>query len=351
MEIDSIHKYVAINKLANGSMEVMFSGQPCLSIVEGILGQGWCINPVFAKLVYGAHVFQDIPICMESYSSPEEAIAGGLLKLHELGAFKTEYDFPEDSYAATMNTVSEEVKTFALKNSGTISEAARLHTAIMGSIKDGEFSTVLGVLAERSEKIAHDDMVDFAISNALKSARAGKPVPTTHVLRDSEGNKMSAHKSEADAVRTFKGLPSTRGVRIMKEGEHDSDEKIQKTYDEWLDKVQKLHGDVNGDKLKITSNIEPGIGDGETSHTTSAILRNKDKSKQHICGIFCHKENEGKVFPKDDAPKLDERALTPEEEKEKEKIVKELKKDKKFISTYGKDSAYAVATADAKELA
>lgn len=140
MNIDAIHKYIALNKMANGTTEVLFAGQPCLSILEGMMGSIWKINPVFAKLVYGANIFEDIPQCTDGSNSTEEAIAAGLVKLHELGAFNTEVDFPEDTYAATMNTIAEDVKIYALENTNTLIEAYFKNAEIMKSIADNTFS-------------------------------------------------------------------------------------------------------------------------------------------------------------------------------------------------------------------
>lgn len=97
MELDSIDKYIHMTKLANG-VEVMFAGQPCLKIMEGD-AYTWSIYPVFAKLTYGANIFEDVPYCLENFDTMEEAIADGLAKLHSLGAFVGEVDLPEDTYA------------------------------------------------------------------------------------------------------------------------------------------------------------------------------------------------------------------------------------------------------------
>jgi len=85
MEITSLHKYISLVNLADGSVEVLFAGQPCLYAFETGDGYCWKINPVFAKLTYGANIITDIPYCTESYDSIEEAIANGLEKLHALG--------------------------------------------------------------------------------------------------------------------------------------------------------------------------------------------------------------------------------------------------------------------------
>ena len=139
MDITSLHKYIALNKMANGTTEVLFAGQPCLTVLEGMMGSIWKINPVFAKLVYGANIFEDIPQCIDGSTSTEEAIAAGLIKLSELGAFKNEIDFPEDSYAATLNKVDEEVREYSIKKGSSLTEAHFIHHSIMRSISENTF--------------------------------------------------------------------------------------------------------------------------------------------------------------------------------------------------------------------
>lgn len=140
MDIESVHKYIALNKLANGNVEVLFSGQPCLTITESMMiGNVWKINPVFAKLVYGANIFEDIPQCTSGFDSMEEAVAAGLIKLNELGAFKSEVDLPEDSYAATLNQIDSDVRQYAMDTNDTVTEAFDAWKSIMGSIKNNTF--------------------------------------------------------------------------------------------------------------------------------------------------------------------------------------------------------------------
>jgi hypothetical protein len=136
MEISSLTKYISLNKLINGTVEVLFSGHPCLTIrTFGQTNESiWIVNPVFAKLVYGANVFEDIPFCNDEFDSVEEAIADGLVKLHDLGAFNTEYDFPEDTYAATLTSISEDVFEYLMKNKCSIIDAIPNQKRILSEI-------------------------------------------------------------------------------------------------------------------------------------------------------------------------------------------------------------------------
>lgn len=144
MEIESLHKYISLNKLANGTVEVMFAGQPCLvalntpsysyGLGESYASYAWKINPVFAKLTYGANVFEDIPVCMSSFDTVEESIADGLVKLHEAGSFNTEVDIPDDTYAATMNDIVTESKIYSVKKTNSLVEATIMHNKFMESV-------------------------------------------------------------------------------------------------------------------------------------------------------------------------------------------------------------------------
>lgn len=204
MDITSVHKYISLNKQANGSTEVLFSGQPCLTVSEGFMGNIWKINPVFAKLVYGANIFEDIPQCSEGSDTTEEAIAAGLLKLHELGAFTTEVDLPEDSYAATMNDIAEDVKKYTTKNSKNIIEACVKYAHIMESIKNNTFPII-------------EDRTEYTANIGLAATDPKKLGQKSIVLKHPSGEILSRHNNEGDAIRAFKNLKDTKGVKIVTE--------------------------------------------------------------------------------------------------------------------------------------
>lgn len=213
MEINSLSKYIALNKLVNGTVEVLFAGQPCLTIHESGMRDektsAWRINPVFAKLVYGANVFEDIPSCDEQFETTEEAIAAGLVKLHELGAFKTEYDFPEDSYAEAMNVVEEDVVVYALKNTRSITEASRKYTNLMRSVENYTFEKEI-----RSEYVANQ----LLGGEKTTTTPNAKSTPIHH-LKSATGQIISSHETDTDAISAFKNLSNVHGVKITKESE------------------------------------------------------------------------------------------------------------------------------------
>lgn len=296
MELDKIHKYISLNKQANGNVEVLYAGQPCLVVSEGLLGNVWRINPVFAKLTYGANVFEDIPMCTEGLPSPEEAIAAGLEKLYSLGVFVKEYDFPEDTYAATMTQIAEEAKAIAMSKTKTIMEAGFMYAAMMKNLFEG---------TDRSE---------FTANNALASPGAND-VKKKVKIKNSAGQVVSSHDTEGEALTHWKSLPSSKGMKIVRESEdgtevevvveasYDAEEDAK--YDQWEKDVKAAHP---GKDLKFKGRLEKGV------NTTSAEVSGVDRS----FGVWDHDAGEGKVF-------------TPEKEKEEDdKIQKALKKDRTF---------------------
>ena len=339
--------------MANDTVEVLFAGQPCLTVSEGMMGAVWKINPVFAKLVYGANVFEDIPVCLDGHPSTEAAIAGGLVKLHSLGAFNTEVDLPEDSYADTMNAISEDVKQYTIKTSKNLMESFTTYKKIMESIQSGTFVSPMAFKSPVGSIVAPVDAVpmveeknatvnvfdqwvskkitpiaevrseyaaNIGLSKAMDSAKQGKPTKKKAWLQSPDGKMLSDHDSEADALRTWKNLSVNKGVKIMR-NENVScvditdiliAEDVDAQYSKWESDVRAKHPTK---QLKFKGRVEQGL------HTTSAEESGKDRSY----GMWDHDENKGHVFEES-------------EEEEVKEIVNALKKDKKFISKSGKDS-------------
>ena len=201
MELTSLHKFISLNKMANSDTEVVFAGQPCLKISESthpdtVDSQAqnesyfWAILPVFAKLTYGANSYLDIPYCTANSSTLEEAVAFGLQKLWELGAFRTMVDLPEDSYAATLEegldsalaSVNEDYKKAALKLSTSLFEASQILTKIFDGklsidINEATIDYLKNKLVEKSELTADEERV------VLGSLIAGQ----THFMSEETG--------------------------------------------------------------------------------------------------------------------------------------------------------------------
>lgn len=108
-----IEKYVHITKTPNGAL-VSFAGQVCLIIVGSPDSEMffWRASPMFLKLTTGANAFS-VPQSYMPHSSMAQAVADGLTKLDELGAFYGVIDMPEDTHG----TVSEETEEAMLAES------------------------------------------------------------------------------------------------------------------------------------------------------------------------------------------------------------------------------------------
>jgi hypothetical protein len=442
MEIDALHKYIHLNKLANDTLEVLYAGQPALVIGKFSVGHPdddassfhWTINPVFAKLTYGANVATDVPYCLKQFDTPEEATADGLAKLHSLGAFNTEVDLPDDTYAAAQDQVSEDIRRVASSVTNSIFEASVLTRNILAnkltpkhkieeileSVQSGQplskdmtrslyehtfihtplaFNQVTGLplistktvtvsegkykpaaevplesvktAVERTEepvvvestfkqfltrkralKEARDS--EFTAYVGMSGAKIPEPINGKVKIKSPTGKILSHHATETDAIRTFKMMKDTKGVKIQRESEdgsevdithmiseEDSEEEIQARYDKWVSDVKAKHGSK---PMKFKGRVEQGV------NTVSAEKPGGD----HAYGIWDHDKNEGHVFesetPVVGAEVIDEKTLTEPEIEKREEIVKALKKTKGFVAKYGKDAAFAIATAKAKEL-
>ena len=352
MEISALHKYIHLNKLANGTVEVLFAGQPCLTVTES----SWKINPVFAKLVYGANIFEDIPLCTESYPSQEAAVAGGLIRLHDLGAFNSEVDLPEDSYAATMNQVQEEVKKYSLKNSKTIMEASLLSSKIMKSISEDTFDVynkfvpiipvelvIIPVVEEKkpvtgifkawresrlNEQFNSDDyyLVNKDTKKVIRNIGQKRINPAYHTAPHTAPELSTYIKEPHHTVMS--------GMQLNRHGY--TNESVDDEHEQWKSDVQKAHPGV---KMKFKGYIEDG--------KDNISAEDKD-GRTH--GVWDNDKNKGHIFSTNEDT-LDEKHLTEPELEKREEIVLALKKDPKFQTKRGKSSAFAIATAKAKEIA
>jgi len=297
MELEQIHKYLHLNKQANGNVEVMYAGQPCLIVSEGLMGSIWRINPVFAKLVYGANVWEDIPQCMAGLDTTEDAIAEGLTKLYDLGAFQKEYDFPEDTYAATMKDIQESAKTHSLSKSANIFEASVMYKKLVRELQD--------FVTERD-----NDRSEYATNQKLTPNTGTKKIK----IKNSAGQVVSTHDSESEAMAHYKSIPSNTGMKIVREEAEGAEADIttqlvesDAAYAKWEQDVKTAHPSK---ELKFKGRVEKG------TDTVSAELTGVDRS----FGVWDHATSKGTVF-------------TPEKEAEEDKKVQAaIKKDKSFSS-------------------
>jgi hypothetical protein len=338
MEITSLHKYISLVKLPNDSVEVLFAGQPCL-YTENVLSLSlldtgsthsicWRINPAFAKLVYGAKTVADIPRCTDKYDTPEEAIAAGLVKLHELGAFNTEVDLPPDSYADTMNQIMSDVQADATKKTDNVMEAHTLYRKMMVEMLGKDYFRIVESTIKPKKKYS----VHFTTESGEQKRRVCEAYSVKAVIDSwSTGTVIDVRLN---------------GTSVLSEA---TDDEIDAAHEKWKDDVQKAHPEK---KFKFKGTIEPTHGsnpDGTTKVADRISAIDRDTGKIH--GVWDNETNTGKVLGEE---VVSEKELTPEEKKKQEEIVQALKKDKKFKSKYGDDAEsvmYAIATKTAKEVA
>jgi hypothetical protein len=174
MKLENLHAHMHINALANGSAEVLFMGQPALSVVKTAEDSYcWVISHVFAKLTYGANVIGDVPYCNSLYTSIEHAAAEGMAKLEELGAFKTIAELPEDTYSNAKKLVDDDILSHAIEsNHGKLVESIKYVTALrLGTLKPSTSFTSLQEKVQAGEQLSESEQVA-----RFEYARMGKHI-------------------------------------------------------------------------------------------------------------------------------------------------------------------------------
>lgn len=176
MELESLHKYISLTKLSPKRTEVMFAGQPCMTISEVAIGESksfyWAGNPVFAKLVCGVNVFEDMPYAYEAFGSMEEAIADGLESFEKIGAFKTAIDLPEDTYTASQ--ISEAVQG-VISDAWTTARKTGANIVEVKSLAERWISDMLAIpLDENVEQIEERSLTDVELAKREEIVKALK---------------------------------------------------------------------------------------------------------------------------------------------------------------------------------
>jgi len=172
MKLENLHAFMHINALVNGTAEVLFMGQPALTISKSPEGFCWTINHVFAKLSYGANVLSDVPYCAEQYETIEHAAAEGMAKLEEMGAFKTITELPDDTYSNAKKFVEDDIATHALSKGG-MNESIKYVTSIKLRTYKPEFT-----FESLSEKV----IAESELTDAEKIARAEYALMGQHIF-------------------------------------------------------------------------------------------------------------------------------------------------------------------------
>ena len=234
MNLDLIEKHIHLTELPSGA-EVSFGGQPCLTVENYGETYLWKINPFFAKMSYGANVFMDIPYCVESRDSLEEAIAAGLTTLYDLGAFSGVVDIPEDSYVeahldeSVYDSVLADCRAEAVNHCDNLMEVHRFANDLYGSfiseLSDAKYSYVAKNAALRAadgygklskekagtkqsdaivKDIIHDEDSSFAAKKKLEKRKAEKKNKSVdEAIKDSDAywKDFDARQKEAAAKK------------------------------------------------------------------------------------------------------------------------------------------------------
>lgn len=253
MNLDIIEKYVHLTPLANGNIEVMFGGQPCLTVQESYDGgYSWKINPLFAKLTYGANIFEDVPYCYSSLDTLEEAIAEGLSSLNDLGAFHGIVDLPTDTYveehldearadplgAWIVHKDGKLVKKFKTREGAKKfmqdKQDHKLNSA--EGFQDKKFATES---EELDEAVTHKELLAGAQKAYIEATRQGNGVMAKHY-----GAQILKHKADL-----AKQMAAAKAARLKNESVEEVDV-------EWVQFVKEsIIDDCRKEALKHSDSI------------------------------------------------------------------------------------------------
>lgn len=258
MELDSLEKYVHITRLPVG-VEVMFAGQPCLMVTQsGMGGYSWSINPIFAKLSYGANMFTDIPMCLKEFPTMQDAIAGGFETLSDLGAFANEVDLPDDtneldhtfSFDETQNlpikVVAVKLNNIAVQEGCSVSKPVDL------------IKTQFGSHSVKKNKLNEENLaplIDLNPSDSVNKKMHEKTAPL---------NKSSLNKDELSALKEYSD--ESYDINNM---HHERKKGVDTSDDEYdLQNELSRHIDSALDKHKTNAKmtVYTGIGYSPAKH-------------------------------------------------------------------------------------
>lgn len=229
MELDSVDKYIHLTPTANGT-EIMFAGQPCLNIrkvvntMEGSSSYDWNIYPVFAKLTYGASIFEDVPYCNTVFDTQEEAIADGLETLHSLGAFNKEIDLPTDTFAngwvnesskkeivlpqSVLKSILTDCRQYAARHSTSLIEEQDISSGLYKSI-----------ISEFANALVESSPFDWRSTNTEKKDKVekrGRGKPTLGATVEEMKERM--RENIAAGKRPHTGFDRNEKLRILRSG-------------------------------------------------------------------------------------------------------------------------------------
>jgi hypothetical protein len=244
MNLENLHAHMHINALANGTAEVMFMGQPALAIgknsfntVDGDTSDAyhWVINPVFAKLTYGANILSDVPYCTKNYATIEQAAAEGMAKLEEIGAFKTITELPDDTYSNAKKYVDEDLNSHALSCCESLAESmSYLHKIKLGIYKPSVDFKIL-----ESKVLSEESLSESEKLAQFEYAQMGKFIFSKELVTESlpEGSEQSTNdQSNIERVMTlFEAFKAEKAYKQISEADrlvstHEYKDRAAKVY-------------------------------------------------------------------------------------------------------------------------
>ena len=237
MELDSLEKYVSITRLPVG-VEVMFAGQPCLMVTQsGMGGYSWSINPIFAKLSYGANMFTDIPSCLKEFPTMQDAIAGGFETLSDLGAFANEVDLPDDTNAFGKEYSFDETQNLPIKvvtvklNNIAMQEGCETNNYPLIKTQFGSHSVKKTALTEANLA----PLLDLDPSESVNKKMHEKTAPLNK--KDLSKDELSALREYSDESYDINNMQHERKKGVdTSDDEYDLQNELSKHIDSALDK-------------------------------------------------------------------------------------------------------------------
>lgn len=302
MELDSLEKYVSLTRLPIG-VEVMFAGQPCMMVTQtGMGGYTWAINPIFAKLSYGANMFTDVPSCLKDFDTMQDAIAGGFQVLSDLGAFANEVDLPDDTNELDNTfsfdeTQSLPIKVVAIKigSSASVQEGCEDNTQKYDSIK-----TQFGSHSIKKVNLTEDNLaplVELDPSESINKKIHEKIAPL---------NKSALSKDEHGALKEYSN--ESFDINNMHHERRSGSDTSGDEYDDQNELSKHIDAALDKHKTTAKTTVYTGIG-----YTPSKRFKRGSNGKLPSSTIVHHpsyiststKPSEASFFSDEDSHKND----------------------------------------------
>lgn len=251
-----IEKYVHITKTPTGAL-VSFAGQVCLIIshYEGSDSYFWRASPMFLKLTTGANAFS-VPQSYTPHSSMAQAVADGLTKLDELGAFYGVIDMPEDTHGQVDEAVDRESPKYHH------SQANRLHAELGVNGYAGSLADRLEHHKNQYEKLT-GKKVDFSKTNKKWGLRDG----LGEEVDDAEVEAMLAESfvvRKTEKKRGVKSRTMISAAAVLGRAAELAKEAGEKSGPKWVKMAHKEYSTIKAEEVE---ELTEGSGSKEKQKT------------------------------------------------------------------------------------